>query len=346
MKLLFIILFPAIIFSQTHDYPDSITTKTGATFPCLITDIDNREVSIIYDDSISMKTYYASIKRLYVRQRGIVYDFDHGFRSSVDDIRRFIINRNDYLFPKRPLPKSEIERLPEIPVRILDEYNKWSFGVTYVPYYSAKIYFYQQGSGGLQYGTYIENTTLLEGQFSYALKPQLRLTLDLSYHSTYEKERNETHNRWDNNPPYDIGSETSSSLKLLNVILGAKYYFNKLFDQNVSAYVFAGGGKQFAFYNEEAVQLFVQPPMIQNQNNFEEFFEKINSPWYLNAGFGAEYSFNKSLSLFSNLRFLYLTRSADYDSRTIETGQSSSSIKHIEDSEITTRFGIGLNFYF
>ncbi|RPI67008.1 MAG: hypothetical protein EHM47_15525, partial [Ignavibacteriales bacterium] len=146
---------------------------------------------------------------------------------------------------------------------------------------------------------------------------------------------------------YDNGSLSKSDLTLLDFTLGIKYYFKNIMPEQVRVYAVAGLGKQFAFAEEKYEQLFQDPsPIIISEDNGEEFIEDSNSPFYFNLGFGAEYFFNESLSLTSNIRFFYSTFEAKYNSRQITEFETYTTSNELKESDFITRVGLGLNFYF
>ena len=81
-----------------------------------------------------------------------------------------------------------------------------------------------------------------------------------------------------------------------------------------------------------------------NEDNIEEFTEELNSPWHFNFGFGAEYFFNESLSLNSNIRVLYSSSSGEYNSRYVYKTESSSRVEERSFTNFSTKIGLGLNF--
>jgi hypothetical protein len=188
----------------------------------------------------------------------------------------------------------------------------------------------------------------MEVQVSFAAIDGLRLTFDASYTSTYYERRDESHTRSSvSTYTYDYGTLTKQGLSLFDFNLGIKYYFKNIITERVSIYVLAGIGKQVAFAEEENKTLFQNTQdIILSENNEKEFIEDSNSPFHLNVGFGAEYFFNESLSLTSNIRFIYSQIEAKYDSRRITTSETNTSTIDYKKSDFKTRVGLGLNFYF
>ena len=229
---------------------------------------------------------------------------------------------------------------------------RWSFGVLYIPYYSGKIIKYMRdpySTNGIFFYTYYENITLMEGQFTFLLHSRLRLTFDVGYTTDYSRDKREEHIRYDdpNYNAYDSGTIETSDYKIFNFSIGLKYFLTKLSSQKVTPYVSAGVGRQLAFVTEDHEILFLQdPPTVTHEDNKKKFLEDLNSPFQANLGFGAEYSFNKSFSIFSNIRFYYSKSNAFYDYREISEFQTTTGSREYKISETVTRIGLGVNFYF
>jgi hypothetical protein len=134
---------------------------------------------------------------------------------------------------------------------------------------------------------------------------------------------------------------------LFDFNLGIKYYLKNILSGKVTIYALAAVGKQFAFAEEKYEILFQNPPAgVIRVDNQDEFTEDINSPLHFNFGFGAEYFFNESLSLTSNIRFIYSKVEGNYHSRTISEYETETKSLDIKRSDFMTRVGVGFNFYF
>jgi hypothetical protein len=225
--------------------------------------------------------------------------------------------------------------------------KQWSFGVLYVPYYSGtvyRVYNYQYPSNPDIYSV-SENKTDLEAELTYGF-PDFRFSLSAGYSSSYEYSNHQEHEDY-------FGSQSASGyvntmgLKLLDFTIGFKSYFGDLLPERVSIYAEAGLGKQIAFANNNYEQLFVEPqPGEINEDNSTEYIEELNSPWHLNFGFGAEYLFNESLSLKSDIRVLYSSVAGDFTSRHITENNNHYVTEERTFRYFTTKIGLGLNFYF
>ena len=109
----------------------------------------------------------------------------------------------------------------------------------------------------------------------------------------------------------------------------------------------AGIGKTFAWAKDESKVLFQEPdPNYTYTNNRNEYLEDSNSPFLFQVGFGTEYFFNESLSVYSSLRFYYSATSAEYRETITDPYTKRSSTQSDENSDLVTRVGFGLNFYF
>ncbi len=230
---------------------------------------------------------------------------------------------------------------------------RWSFGIFYIPYYSGEVYsgeIYEYGNGLYSLFSVSESMTMMEGQFSYSFSQRFRATLNVGYSSGYDEIGTEYHVRYEdpvNNS--DFGVKISNSDKFLNIGIGVKYYLKRVMPQKVSPYVLAGIGKQFAFSSYKNEDLFVEPIEPEGysySDNFEEFIEDLNSPVHANLGFGAEYLFNPSLSVFSAIRFNYMRQSAVFEYRETSSYSTRTGNREHKVSEITTHIGLGMNFYF
>lgn len=230
---------------------------------------------------------------------------------------------------------------------------RWSFGVEYIPFYSGDIYdairnnYFWEDIISTRLST--RNITMMKGQFSFRFHPKVSFTFDIAYLLQSSKDRKEVHVNYDDpgTPDYDTGKQENRHLKILDFTLGVKYYFKKLRQEKVSPYLIFGAGKQIAFAKEGLETLFLtEPPPTTWKDNLGEFLKDLNSPYHINWGFGVEYAFNTSLTLFSTMEFLYLNRKANYEYSESTDNYTTTELRKLKISELNTRFGIGLNFYF
>ncbi|MGB8319810.1 MAG: outer membrane beta-barrel protein [Ignavibacteriaceae bacterium] len=367
MKLLLFFLFSIAASAQTYN-ADTIIYKNNNVLAGKITDISNSRLQIDYSSDRTREEYIQQLKKVIIGKLGIVYY--SGFTVDVDKINNYLANRTEEINIQRPADdkifsqaKARVNHYDTIyaeqekKIQGINQERRWSFGVLLIPYYSGKIYGISQYYQDYPYPAYSTvsqylitsslNQLNMEAQLSFALTDQLHLTFDGTYTSTYYENRSESHQaNTDGSYTYNSGNLDKNDLTLLDFSLGVKYYLQKLIAERVSVYFLAGMGKQFASAEETNQNLFQQPGTALTKDNKNEYIEDANSPFHFNLGFGAEYLFNESLSLTSNIRFIYSKISAKYDSRQISDYQTSTSTTDYKSSDFITRIGIGLNFYF
>lgn len=367
MKTLLFLLLPLLSFAQ-NQLPDTLFLIDGRTTPCLITSIDDDRMYFNYGYNRSEAIVFKALENVSIDGLGTVYKKDSGFTTNKDDVIAFIENRTDNLIEQQEI-NNELSRLSLVPVeeevteaiaqpitieftpeRKNKNYKKWSFGVLLIPYSSSATYKVIRTNTNppdpIIYN-YQENKINLEAQLSYGIIRNLRITLDAGYKSSFSESHYEYHFR-EADYGYDDGYISTVGLKMFDFTLGLKYYFNNFIKERVNIYVSAGFGKQIAFAQNNYEALFLTPPpvIIINEDNIEEFTEELNSPWHFNIGFGAEYFFNESLSLISNIRLLYSSVTGNYDSRYIYDNQSTTRTQDYTFRDFVTYVGLGLNFYF
>ena len=368
MKTLLFSLLSFLTFAQTQ-LPDSVILVDGRTASCLITNIDESRVYFSYANRLTESVVLPALSKVYIESYGNVYSPTTGFNIDQEEVNIFLekrlakINKEQELAdelkrinltrqsiqPEQEIVKEVIEVKPFVKNKI---YNKWSFGVLYVPYYSGNTYTIIENNSYPYYSSdvysFSTNQTNLEAQLSYALEPELRITFETGYSASITDQEYENHVRYTSGSQYDSGNKIVRGLKKLDFSLGLKYYFNNFISNKVSIYTAVGFGKQLAFatYTSEPLYPPQTNPGVIDENNYEEALEDLNSPWHFNFGFGAEYFFNESLSLISNIRVLYTSSSANYESRYIDQYENRSSTEKFSTTDFVTRIGLGLNFYF
>lgn len=366
MKTLICFLLPVLLFAQ-NPYPDTLQLIDGREYPCLITGIDDTKLSMIYADNRDESIILRAVGKVVLENNGTIFSSGTGFSKDLKFIQSFISSRlknlDEEIIIQEELsklsPDSENTR-PDITkdirlTKIIKNQhqavdNNWSFGILLIPYYSGTLYRVVYGSGyypqQITTLSYTNNEMNMEGQLSFKAAPKFHLTLNATYTSSFSELRSESHSRGEYNN-YDAGDISTVGLKLFDLNIGVKYYFLNMISERVTIYGLAGVGKQFAFAENKFEILFqTQVPPYIVDDNMEEYLEGLNSPWHFNIGFGAEYFFNESLSLVSNIRFLYSAVSAKYNYRYVaENVQHTNSIDY-KRSDFITRIGLGLNFYF
>ena len=359
MKSILFLLLPIFLFAQ-NPYPDNIILSNGKSYSCLITGINDAKIEMLYANKKSESVILKAIDQLTIDGQGNVYNSGIGFTTDVHQVEVFIENRNKKI-EEELIVKEELARLStnenndqtEMTTNVLIgkntlENRNWSFGVLYIPYYSGTKYVinynnYYPPSTPVTYSI-ADFETNLEGQLSYGIVSGLRVTLDAAYSSSFAETRYERH--YSGSYQDDYGTLSTIGLKLIDFNIGVKYYFNDFITEKVSIYALVGFGKQFAFAKSKYEELLLPEPGHTIQDNAAEYLEDLNSPFHFNLGFGVEYFFNESLSLTSNIRVLYSAVSGKYDYKFISEFQTETRSEEYTSSDVITRFGLGLNFYF
>lgn len=366
MKTVICLLFPVILLAQ-NPFPDNLLLTDGRTYPCLVTSIDDSEVEFIYLNNKSESIVLKAVDQLAIEELGIVYSVGQGFTKGVDQIEKFVNERMEKLAEEQLVQEelakltavSNSEQVGNTSNTELTEYfeykkpfkmKKWSFGVLLIPYYSGRIYtvnyYYGQNPPEVYVNYYSDNEINMQGQLSYSILSNIMVTLDVAYSSSYSELSSENHRR-NEYEQYDYGTKRTDGLYLFDFTLGLKYYFLEFFPDNVNVYALLGFGQQFASAEVSEEDLYPDPgpnPVIED--NMAEYLEGMNSPWHLDFGFGVEYLFNESLSLNSNIRFIYASISSELNYRYISEYETNTRTQEYSNSEFVTRIGLGLNFYF
>jgi hypothetical protein len=358
---------PVLILAQNITYRDTITAYSGKSFPCRVTALDDSKIEFIYSINVREKIVVYGIRQLTLDSLGVVYTSESKFKVSPDKLASFIERRNEIIERKEEEERrisEEIKRVDRITSgevtesNILnnteDKYNpemennspKWSFGFTYVPYFLGETY--KISTGGYyepQVYSFPESKIMMESQLSYLVEKNLRLIFNLGYTVRNSENKVEQHSN-SNNYNSQSGSKIINNIKILRIDLGAKYNILDLEENNVSPFVLLSIGKRFAYAEYSTEDLFPTDNPEIFEDNIPEFLEKMNSPVYFDLGFGAEYSFNRSLTLLTSIVFSYSHSSATYESRNIRDTYEQTISKYFSSSYIDTRIGVGLNFYF
>jgi len=318
MKSLLIFLFPILLFAQ-NPYPDTLYLIDGRSFPCLITYIEGSKVTMIYANKVNESVLINAIEKITMKKYGEVYSTDLGYTTDVDAINEFAGLRLKKLKEKE-IVETELKKFDpdsnividningSSPYSVASEYisinNKWSFGILFMPYYSGRRYSVTRSSFIFPADAYSynDNGANMEGQFTYGVAQNIRLTLNAGYSFSHSEIKDETTENFVN---YYVGSFDKTSLNILNFRIGVKYYLTNIFRNRVSIYALTGIGKQFAFvkYTHEYLPE-SQHASITYEDNVEEYLQDLNSPLYFSLGFGVEYFFNESLSLTSIIGIL------------------------------------------
>lgn len=371
MKVLLFLLIPIITFAQDFNFSDSLILKKGIRKACFVRKLDKTKAEILYGKDELAVVPFIMMSELKIDKLGTVYSQSSGLLLPEDSITRYLSNRNNQreneiknrkiaeAFRRQEMMDSA-EKAMDLLESTTGEYkggnpNRWSFGITYIPNFESNTYYISDNYYSppqVEVRVSSAKETLFEGQFTYLVIPDLRLTLDLGYSNAYEENGYEEHREIPiNSSTYHYGRTNINSLKLFTFDLGLKYNITRILNQKVSAFILAGIGKQYAFAKSETKYPFTTTSLTDYyEYNTEEFIEDLNSPFHINLGFGAEYFFNKSLSIFSNIRFYYTSVDTKYEYRSINTWNSNAEMRSgsttVKLSDVYTRIGIGMNFYF
>ena len=366
MKAVICLLFPVLIFAQSS-FPDNLLLTDGRTYPCLVTSIDDTKVDFLYLNNKSESLVLKAVDQLTIEELGLVYSAGQGFAKDVDQIKKYVDERMEKIAEEQLVQQellklsavSNSDQIGEADSTELAEYfeyqkpfqmKKWSFGVLLIPYYSGRVYsviqYYGQNPPEVYINSFAENEINMQGQLSYGILSNIMVTLDVAYSSTYSEYTSEYHRR-NEFEDYDSGIKSTNGLYMFDFTLGLKYYFLEFFPNDVNIYALLGFGQQFASAEVTEEDLYPGPepdPIIED--NMAEYLEGMNSPWHLDFGFGVEYLFNESISLNSNIRFIYASISSEYDYRYITEFETVNRTFEYSSSEFITRIGLGINFYF
>jgi len=244
------------------------------------------------------------------------------------------------------------------------KFNRFAFGVAFVPYYSGTTYLVQfdplrsYGDNSLEWEVNQKSHSELQaaGQFNISKKIAIEFALtyngnrekhNITYVETKEKRigttdsittiTNEFHDRI-----YD-------TRKLL-IQLGLLYYFKRPQVKQASPFFFLEIGRSIAHPDKplSSLNLPSKDYDVREKNNLKEFERDINSPWQLALGGGAEYFFNDALSLKAFIRWQFVNHRGTFkiikeDDWTLI---KKSYTNKIQWTEFETSAGIGFNFYF
>jgi hypothetical protein len=352
--LILLIIFTSSIFAQI----DTIYTKKGHIYPCTIIELDDEKINTIDNSGSELKVYLFLIDKVYFDSYDEIYTAEKGYTADVDELEPALEWRLEQLEkqndPEEESDEDEIAGIksnstnaPKDFIKRHEGSPKFSFGILYVPTaIDQRIVYYDSYSSS--YSIIYDYSTLIESQLSYNLHKGLFVTLNLAYTSAsvkikYVRQQVNT----DPVNTYDEGTEMENALKQFTFEFGIKYYFKEFFSNKVSAFVLAGIGKTTAYAKEEYKILFQdEDPDYSISDNSEEYLEDLSSPFLFQIGFGTEYFFNEYLSLHSSIRLYYSTVSGEYKETYTSPSYQRTTIREKEESDVSTKVGLGINFYF
>ncbi len=349
-----LIFFTSNLFAQI----DTIYTKKGNIYACTIIELDDEKIQTIDATGSKLGVYLFLVESVNFDSIGEIYNLNDGYTVDIETLEPALEWRLEQIEKEKELEEESVENeiaekksnstnAPKDFIKRDEGKPKFSFGIFYMPNLIGTRYFYYD-SYYRRYTVIEQSSSIIESQFSYNLHHRLFLTTNISYTSASVKNKSTSQVTY-NNPANtnDSGTESEYGLKQFTFEFGIKYYFKEFFSNKVSAYALAGIGKTFAWAKDESKVLFQEPdPNYTYTNNRNEYLEDSNSPFLFQVGFGTEYFFNESLSVYSSLRFYYSATSAEYRETITDPYTKRSSTQSDENSDLVTRVGFGLNFYF
>ena len=349
-----LIFFTSNLFAQI----DTIYTKKGNIYPCTIIEVDDDKIQTIDATGSKLGVYLFLVESVKFDSFGEIYNQKQGYTLDVETLGPALEWRLEQIEKEKELEEESVENeiaekksnskdVPKDFIKRDEGKPKFSFGIFYIPNaLDQRIVYYDSYSNN--YSIINDYSTLIESQLSYNLHKGLFATLSISYTSASVKSKYVSQRIYTN--PVNTnneGTESENTLKQFSFEFGIKYYFKEFFSNKVSAFVLAGCGKTTAWATDEYKILFQDSePTYTQTSNKEEYLEDLNSPFLLEFGFGTEYFFNDNLSVHSSIRFYYSTVSGEYKETYISPSTQITTTREKEESDVSTRVGFGLNFYF
>jgi hypothetical protein len=357
-RLLLFALIPIITLAQGKSYPDTIIAHHSKVYPCRILQISPDGFKLVYGANQQTVFSIRIAKSIMVESFGTVYDREDGFKTALGPVQDYINERNKIYFELNrmdslaAIPAVKTSKTEGDSSSFFDEVgSNNSFGFFYSPLVQGKrVTLLRSYYNESEYTIIDEFSTIVESQFTTKLVDKMYLIFNVAYNASTTKTRSENHQvDFDPIGQADSGSDQLSSLKIFTIETGLKYYFNNFIPRQTRIYLSAGIGKKLAFVENKNKELFKdEPPNDERKetDNLDQFLEGLNSPFLLQLGFGAEYYFNKSLSVHSSIRFYYASISANRKQTELNEYREIKRTVKYESDEINTHIGLGLNFYF
>ncbi|MBN2425067.1 MAG: hypothetical protein JXR46_02220 [Calditrichaceae bacterium] len=321
MKIIIFLLLPMIILAGNQSFKDIIIKKDNRQYTCSILSVDEQSLKIIYEYGQEVITSWDNLNKVILGDLGEVYTAESGLKAEIILIQEYLNKRQESL-------------VEEEEVIVPDEEKDFSFGILYMPanFDDSKITESDLSIIiGTRYITIERSLPVFEGQFTAKLKRNWLLTLNIGYQYSRVIENDKIVG--------STGIETLESIRSIFLDLGTRLYLKSFIGNRVRPFLSMSIGKKIAFANAEAKS----GGQSAEDKNYENYLEDLNSPFFIGLGFGAEYYFNPSISVTTNLKFYYMTYSAE---RKIEEPYEPTEISKIDQSNIITRVGIGMHLYF
>jgi hypothetical protein len=345
MKYLLVFLMPVLLFAQS--YPDKIVLSDGRVFEGEILRFEGERIRLKYGKKSESSVGLNAIDSLIIGEVGLVFTKDDGFVKDRNMVEQFVLRRSEVAV----VAEGQLYQSEEKPTEWEEKKEEARLGLSfiYVPYAKIVTRSYYDGDGFSTYARQLLETSF-ETAFSYQLKEQVQIYGTFSVEGDFNKTKQKSFDIRKDSPQYSDSSayKMDISSSVISIEAGIKYYFSEVREGKSIVYVQAGLGKNFGKYETNYEDLFYKPRSTTSQqtDNFDDYSTDLLSPYFIVVGVGAEYFINTSLSLAGNLKIKYESISAKYKrARSSSTYKSTDTI-NVDLSEINTRVGLGVVFYF
>ena len=362
-------LFSSLIFAQNIPTADSVLLNSGRYVLCFISRLDKENIEILMPDSKTFQSGYINVRSIKVAGLNFTIVPSKREQSLFDSAAGFINARYEKMkaaqaaaqkaaqieaekraFESKPLVKinsaNELADAGFTQEQICHSSRLWSFGFAWMPYSTYTDYLFSISNNEISLSSASSIRSWIDCEFTYQLKSNIRLTFNLDASSTKSENNESSNGGYQYEYPSTGENQINTKLTVFDLNLGLKYYLGVPEAAGSTAYIFAGIGKQFAFCTTDMIGLL--PKSLDGRyGDLNDFIRDSNSPFHCNLGFGAEYRFNESLSMFARMRFVYMNYSAKLsklteDSYEYETDYS----KSVSKSSLEKDIALGMNFYF
>ncbi len=345
MKYLLVFLMPVLLFSQ--NYPDKIVLSDGRVFEGEMLRCEGERIRLKYGKKSESSVGLNAVDSLIIGEVGLVFTKDDGFIKDRNRVEKFVLSRSEVAVAVDEKLNQSEEKTTVWEEK--EEEARLGLSFIYVPYSKIINSSYFNGDGFSSYAQQFLETSF-ETAFSYQLKEQVQIYSTLSVGGNYSKTKNISFDIRKDRPQYSdsSGFKKDISSTVISIEAGVKYYFSEVREGKSIVYVQAGLGKNFGTYESDSEDLFYKPRSLTGQqtDSFDDYTSDLLSPFFIVAGVGAEYFINTSLSLAGNIKIKYESISARYKRiRSSSTYKSTDTI-NVDLSEINTRIGLGIVFYF
>lgn len=95
MRLFLFLFLPIVLFAQEIHYPDTVVNLKGRTFPCLVANCSEANITFTYKNKAVTYLGFDGLKRVYVDQLGEVLNNDNSRNYGPNTINNFIKLRDE-----------------------------------------------------------------------------------------------------------------------------------------------------------------------------------------------------------------------------------------------------------